>query len=79
MSYHIMQMKAYKTTISKFNQFRNNYSHYLLRKLRSYQKGVPRTAQISKLESIFSKFPSQQESGGNTLFWGTAREMFLGS
>ena len=37
------------------------------------KKGVPQTAQISKLEWIFSKFPSQLEIGGEHLFWETAR------
>ena len=35
--------------------------------------GVPQTAQIPKLEGIFSKFPSQLRFGGEQLFWGTAR------
>ena len=29
--YHILQDKVYKSVISTFNQFQNNYSHYLLR------------------------------------------------
>ena len=41
------------------------------------KKGVPQTAQISKLEWIFSKFPSQLEIGGEQLFWGTAREVLF--
>ena len=40
-------------------------------------KGVPQTAQISKLEWIFSKFPSQLEIGGEQLFGGTAREVLF--
>ena len=38
-------------------------------------RGVPQTAQMSKLEGIFSKFPSQLEIGGEHLIWGTAREV----
>ena len=41
------------------------------------KKGVPQTAQISKLEWISSKFPSQLEIGGEQLFWGTAREVLF--
>ena len=37
------------------------------------KKGVPQSAKISKLERIWSKFPSQLEFGGEQLFWGTAR------
>ena len=42
-------------------------------------KGVPQTGKISKLESIFSKFPSQLEIGGEHLFWGTARGVLFKS
>ena len=41
------------------------------------QKGVSQTAKISKLEWIFSKFPSQLEIGGEQLFGGTAREVLF--
>ena len=41
------------------------------------KKCVPQTAQMSKLEWIFSKFPSQLETGGEQLFWGTAREVLV--
>ena len=60
-----------------FNPFLTNYYYYLLRKLRNYQKGAPQTAQISKLESIFSKDPSHLEFGGEHLFGGTAHEVLL--
>ena len=43
-----------------------NYLHYLLQKIRNYKKGVPQTTQISKLESIFLKCPSQLEFDVNT-------------
>ena len=41
------------------------------------EKSVPQSAKISKLERIFSKFPSQLEFGGEHLFWGTAREVLF--
>ena len=41
------------------------------------KKGVPQTAKISKLEWIFSKFPSQLEISGEQLFGGTAREVLF--
>ena len=41
------------------------------------KKGIPQTANISKLEWIFSKFPSQLEIGGEQLFGGTAREVLF--
>ena len=63
---------------SKLNQYRNNNFHYLLQKLGNYQKtSVPQTAQISKLERIFSKSPRQIEIGGEHLFWGIARLFVL--
>ena len=40
-------------------------------------KGVPETAQISKLECIFSTFPSQLEFAGEHLLFGTAREVLF--
>ena len=39
---------------------------------RNYQKGVPLTAQISKLESDCLKCPTKLELGGEQPFWGTA-------
>ena len=41
------------------------------------EKGVPQTANISKLEQNFSKSPIQLEFGGEHLFWGTAREVLF--
>ena len=45
-----------------------------MRKREYWKKGVHQTVQISKLESIFSQFPSQLESGGHTFLrnssWG---------
>ena len=41
------------------------------------KQGVLQTAQISKLEGNFSKFPNQLEIGGEHLFGGIAREVLF--
>ena len=41
-----------------------------MRTLRNHQKGVPQNVKISKLESIFSKFPSELELGGEHFLGG---------
>ena len=41
------------------------------------KKGVPQTAQIHKLESIFTKFPSQFECGWEHILRGTARGVLI--
>ena len=50
-----------------FNQFRDNNYHSTLRILRNYAKNCPQIVQISKLESIFSTFPSLLEFCGEPL------------
>ena len=72
-----MQTTVYYAITLKFKQFWYNYSHFLLRKLRNFQKGVPLTSKISMLEIIFSKIPSQLELDSKRLFWVTAREVLF--
>ena len=74
-TYQILQITVNYPVASRFYPFRNIYSHYLLGKLRNYQKkkNFTKAAQISKLELTISTFPSQLKKGGEQLFWGTAR------
>ena len=69
-TYHILQITVNYTIASKFNQFRNDNSLYLLWKLKKIlKKGVPQNAQISKLEPIFfQNFQASWKLVGNSFF-----------
>ena len=60
-------MTCFKTIASNYDHFANNNSHYISQNKEMIKKGVPQTAEISKLERISSKSQSQLVFAGDQL------------
>ena len=69
--HHFLKITVYLIIACMFNQFRNNYSHYLLRKLRDDQKRCSSNSTNLQARNDFLKV---SKSAG--IWWGTP---FLGN